>query len=162
MQLVNLYLIAFTPAAHEPDALTVDPGEISEFSEHYSDQLEQGYCLFGGFEGGEANVEEVVHTEYPIPWTHSKHRIDFTCVPELVQKSPRLLSEDYNFIGAVHTHPGSQRTVLSAPDAFFLEITSSFQQVHGVSNSTHVQFYKPEDGIESVTTIDFSKKGDEH
>lgn len=147
----------FSPMG-DPDNVAVQSSELEEIQTHYERDLEQGYCLFGEIEDDTAVVNEVVHTRYPIPWTNSGSRIDFTCLPEIAGRLPELADSDYSFVGAVHTHPSRTTggsTTMSVPDENWFKATSMFQRVHGIANKTHVSFYTVDDTEDAVTTLNY-------
>ena len=155
--MIALYLVLFHPIG-TPDSVAVQGEELQQIPAHYSSDLEQGYCLFGEIDDDTAVVREVVHTKYPIPWTNSGSRIDFTCIPEIAGRLPELAASDYSFIGAAHTHPSSTTggtTKMSDPDKNWFKATSMFQRIHGIATENRVSFYTANDTEDSVTTLNY-------
>lgn len=156
--MIALYLLFFHPFG-TPDSVAVQGEDLQQIPAHYETDLEQGYCLFGEIEDDTAVVREVVHTKYPIPWTHSGSRIDFTCLPEIAGRLPELAASDYSFIGAVHTHPSSTTggtTEMSAADETWFKATSIFQRVHGIANENRVSFYTVDDTEGPIKTLEYT------
>ncbi|MCY4730509.1 hypothetical protein KY092_08050 [Natronomonas gomsonensis] len=159
--MIALYLLLFHPFG-TPESVAVQGEELRQIPVHYETDLEQGYCLFGEIEDDTAVVKEVVHTKYPIPWTNSGSRIDFTCIPEITGRLPELAAHNYSFIGAVHTHPSSTSggtTEMSVADENWFKATSMFQRIHGIATEDRVSFYTVNDTEDSVTTLKYRYRG---
>jgi proteasome lid subunit RPN8/RPN11 len=123
--------------------VVISGDQIQTFDQHYTTELENGFCLYGGIEDQQVVVNEVVYVDEPRQ--RSKGSISFTCIPETLERLPELLKQgDLGFLGIVHTHPsGSPR--LSRSDAAMLGASWYFVKVSGIYNGDRVEFYAFED-----------------
>lgn len=123
--------------------VVVSEDQVDVFDQHYTSELENGFCLYGSIEDEQVVVDEVVHVDDPRK--QSRGAISFTCIPETLDRLPQLMKQgDFGFLGIVHTHPsGSPR--LSRSDAAMLGLTFYVVKVSGVYNGDEVEFYTFED-----------------
>ena len=123
--------------------VVISEHQIQTFDQHYTKQLENGFCLYGEIEDQQVVIDEVVYVDEPRQ--QSKGSISFTCIPETLERLPELLKrDDFGFLGIVHTHPsGSPR--LSRSDAAMLGASWYFVRVSGIYNGEQVEFYAFED-----------------
>lgn len=118
--------------------------QVDVFGQCYTEELEQGFCLYGEIEDEQVVVDEVVYVDDPMK--QSRTAIEFTCIPETLERLPRLLKQgDFGFVGAVHSHPSSGIPQLSTNDAAILGTTWFVQKVSGIYNGDRVEFYTFED-----------------
>lgn len=123
--------------------VVISEEEIQTFDQHYTEELENGFCLYGEIENEQVVVDEVIYVDEPR--NQSRGAISFTCVPETLERLPKLLKQgDFGFLGIVHTHPRSSQ--LSLKDAAnTLGMGRIFIKVSGVYNGNQVEFYTFED-----------------
>lgn len=123
--------------------VVVSEEQVDVFDQHYTTELENGFCLYGNVEDEQVVVDEVVPVDEPRK--QSRGSISFTCVPETLNRLPKLLTHgDFGFLGIVHTHPsGSPR--LSRSDAAILGSTFYLVKISGIYNGDEVEFYSFDD-----------------
>ena len=123
--------------------LVISEEQVDIFDQHYTQDEENGFCLYGEIEDKQIVVDEVVYVDEPRQ--QSKGAISFTCIPETLRRLPELVKQgDLGFLGIVHTHPsGSPR--LSRSDAAMLGASWYFVKVSGIYNGDRVEFYAFED-----------------
>lgn len=123
--------------------VVISEEQVDIFDQHYTTELENGFCLYGEVERQQVVVDEVVYVDEPEK--QSRGAISFTCIPETLDRLPKLLRQgDFGFLGIVHTHPsGSPR--LSRSDAAMLGASWYFVRVSGVYNGEQIEFYTFED-----------------
>jgi len=121
----------------------ISEDQVEIFEQHYTQDEENGFCLYGEIEDQQVVIDEVVYVDEPRQ--QSKGSISFTCIPETLERLPELLKQgDFGFLGIVHTHPsGSPR--LSRSDAAMLGASWYFVRVSGIYNGDRVEFYAFED-----------------
>jgi proteasome lid subunit RPN8/RPN11 len=130
--------------------VVISEQQIQTFDQHYTTELENGFCLYGEIEDQQVVIDEVVYVDKPRQ--QSKGAISFTCIPETLERLPELVKQgDLGFLGIVHTHPsGSSR--LSRSDAAMLGASWYFVRVSGIYNGDRVEFYAFEDPRYSMPT----------
>mgnify|MGYP000680990318 CR=1 FL=1 len=123
--------------------VVISEEQIDVFDQYYTEEMENGFCLYGEVEDEQVIVDEVVYVDEPRK--QSGGAISFTCIPETVDRLPELLTHgDFSFLGIVHTHPESSR--LSLMDAAnTLGVGRVFVKVSGIYNGNQVEFYTFED-----------------
>jgi len=123
--------------------VVISEKQVDVFDQYYTEEMENGFCLYGEVEDEQVIVDEVVYVNEPRK--QSKGAISFTCIPETLDRLPKLLTHgDFGFLGTVHTHPESDR--LSLMDAAnTLGVGRVFVKVSGIYNGNQVEFYTFED-----------------
>lgn len=137
-QVSILFLSLFAPVDPVVDDVRVDRESRELIEDTYVRSAEQGYCLFGRNEQSTVVVEKAVEVEDALK--RGRYQIWFSCIPQLLGEFPQVLQSDYDFVGAVHSHP-SGPAQLSEPDKKWYRWTSMFQDVHGIYNGSELNFY---------------------
>jgi proteasome lid subunit RPN8/RPN11 len=124
--------------------VVISEEQVDVFDQHYTTELENGFCLYGEVEEEQVVVDEVVYVDDPLK--QSRGAISFTCIPETLERLPKLLTHgDFEFLGVVHTHPSGSPRLSLTDAANTLGMARAFVKVSGVYNGDRVDFYTFED-----------------
>ena len=132
--------------AHDRDnrTLLLSYTDRQEFIEHYSNDLEEGWCVYGYGNQTHIVVQDVEHISQPR--SQSSGKILYTCVPQTVNQM--LQGKPWMLIGDVHSHPDRSDAMLSKGDTMSWATTSALLDLKGV--------YTVADGPEFFTTSSLS------
>ncbi|MFB6163841.1 MAG: hypothetical protein ABEJ31_01645 [Haloarculaceae archaeon] len=127
--------------AYSDDGRTVviDGAQRAKFARQYSADHEEGWCLYGSANQSTIRIDEVVHAR---ALSKQTGHVTFTCVPESTDRLAH--AEDPRLLGAVHSHPGFNRSYLSRLDIMLWGRVSPIVAVMGV--------YTERDGVKFFTT----------
>lgn len=105
----------------------INQSDHQEFSKHYSQYREEGWCLYGYENQTHIVIDRVIHSGTDRKQSHS---IQFSCIPET---SIRILEDwELGFLGIVHSHPQSLSTELSKGDMMFWGSNLPLISVQGI------------------------------
>lgn len=117
--------------------VVLDEEDEATFDRHYREDLEVGWCLYGGVNATHVRIDDVVPAE---PMAQESDRIEFTCVPETADRVASV--EPPNLIGVAHSHPSRNRSEISRLDAVTWGRISPVVEVKGIYTETEgVQFF---------------------
>jgi len=107
--------------------VVVDDADRQAFERHYSDDREEGWCLYGSVNETHIRVEEVVHARTV---NKESDRVAFSCLRETGAQI--ATGGNANLIGAVHSHPHYNQSYLSELDVAVFGRVSPAIEVMGV------------------------------
>ena len=133
--------------AHDRDnrTLLLSYTDRQEFIEHYSNDLEEGWCVYGYGNQTHIVVQDIEHISQPR--SQSSRKIMYTCIPQTLGQI--LQGRSWRLIGDVHSHPGQSDSELSKGDTMSWATTSALLPLKGV--------YTIADGPEFFTTSSLSE-----
>ena len=83
------------------------------------------------------------------PYSQSDGSMIFTCVPQILARSVHLaLDDEFNFVGAFHTHPDV--AWLNSIDRNAFQMADSVVETFGVYNGSRLSMYADPGGMESM------------
>mgnify|MGYP006286581883 CR=1 FL=1 len=134
----------------EPTSISFTRSQIQWLDENYNYSVENGFCLFGHREESQVVVEQVEYVDNPA--RQSKWAMSFTCIPQILARSENLLlREDYELVGAVHTHPRTK--TLSGVDRDTFRFFDPVLSVFGVYNNGSLKMYSSPGQEEALTNV---------
>lgn len=115
--------------AYDGDGRTVvvDESDLAVFERHYSDDQEEGWCVYGTANETHIRVSDVVHAS---TLSQGEREIEFTCLPETGGQV--VTGENPHLLGTVHSHPSYNRSFLSRKDTMLWGRTTPVIEVMGV------------------------------
>ena len=136
----------------DPQIVSLQESHMEWLDENYNRSMENGFCLFGHIEEKMIADEEdwktfvVEDVEFvDSPFTQSNSSIRHTCVPQVLARWNQLVfDQDYNLIGAIHTHPG--KAELSEIDKKLFRRIESLIPLYGIYDGETLSMYSDSDG----------------
>lgn len=127
-----------TAYSDDDRTVVIDRADRAAFARAYSEDTEEGWCLYGTANETHIRIDDVVHAR---ALTKTDDRIAFTCVPESARRLVR--GQDPRLLGVVHSHPDYNRSFLSRLDLMLWGRVSPLVELMGV--------YTEPDGVEFFT-----------
>jgi len=119
------------------EKISMPASGVEKIRSVYTDNVENGFCLFGERTEDSIFVEKVNYIESPVYQDYDS--MTYFCLDELREEMPEMLTRtDYQLVGNLHTHPVGAD--LSRPDIYTFGATGLVQRTFGVYNGEEFFF----------------------